>query len=559
VNASSASDVEGVLDRLVGQFASPYDFLRELVQNAMDAGSDLVEVVLETHPGDDDEVVFELVVVDAGRGMDEAIIDGELTRLFASSKTEDRTMAGGFGIGFVSVFAWKPDIVLLQTGRTGEAWELVFHGDRRFEKQRLDEPVEGTTIRLFRRGRAAERAAIAEAIRDSLWRWCRYCPLEITFEDTEGDAGLELVQDSPLPEDAAVSHEHVQGQTHIRIAFAVPARSVLARHGLVLAEGTTKEVLGELVEPLGDSLEHLRVWADSPQLRTSLARDRVVDDEGRAAIAREVVAQVRGAREVLLRKLEDVAGADAWVQDDHARFAHLHAHLAYERAHLGRRLLERPILRRASGRSVSLQALREAARAGRVGVIDASSDDGGPGRELLVDALRAGLPVLAARWPDDRQWLEPLLAEVGLLARPLPELVSRVAPESGELVLVSRLLEAIGLPVRAVRWGTLLDASEPPVLGVTPASASDDGTPLCVHGERLPLAYVRGGTLWLDARQPLLGLARRSLQEDPRLTISIVTFAVLAHLGVDGEDVPSPSDVAEAVDRLGALVAEALP
>ena len=49
--------------------------------------------------------------------------------------------------------------------------------------RRLGEPVEGTTVTLLRRGRAGERAAIAEAVRDSLWRWCRYCRLELSFED----------------------------------------------------------------------------------------------------------------------------------------------------------------------------------------------------------------------------------------------------------------------------------------------------------------------------------------------------------------------------------------
>jgi DNA topoisomerase VI subunit B len=97
---AAVSEVDALLERLVAQFAGPYDFLRELVQNALDAGSDRAEVVLETHTevgGEADEVVYELRVSDAGRGMDEAVIDGGLTRLFASTKADDRTMAGGYG------------------------------------------------------------------------------------------------------------------------------------------------------------------------------------------------------------------------------------------------------------------------------------------------------------------------------------------------------------------------------------------------------------------------------------------------------------------------------
>ena len=65
-----ASDVDAVLTRLVSQFASPYDFLRELAQNSMDAGSDRVEVTLEMHPLRGGEAVFELSVLDTGVGMD---------------------------------------------------------------------------------------------------------------------------------------------------------------------------------------------------------------------------------------------------------------------------------------------------------------------------------------------------------------------------------------------------------------------------------------------------------------------------------------------------------
>jgi hypothetical protein len=550
--------VEAVLDRLVGQFASPYDFLRELVQNAMDAGSDFVEVVLDTHHGDDGAVVYELAVVDAGKGMDEPIIDDELTRLFSSSKQGDRTMAGGFGIGFVSVFAWKPDRVLVQTGRAGEAWELVFHRDRRFEKHRLDQPLEGTTIRLFRPGRAEERPAMALAIRDSLWRWCRYSPAEITFEDVEAGEGPELVQDAPVPEDATIVHEHRHGPTHVRIAFSVPARTVLLRGGLVLADGTTREVLGELAPTLGESLDHLRVWADSPQLRPNLARDRIVDDEGRRAIGERVVAEVVTARELLLAKVEEAAGrSESWTHDDHTRLAHLHAHLAHERAQLGRRLLTRPILRRASGRAVSLQTLHEVARAGIVGVLEPGRLDASPERDLVVGALRAGIPVLVAEWSVDQEWLAPLLAEVGLIGRPLRDAISSVEPVSSMGTwlpqAVERLAGAAGLAFAAVHWGMLACTHMPALAGLSAASGSSpseaETQTLAVIVDGLPASYARGTTLWLDPRHPLVERALAAVRADPRLVVLATTLAVLDRL----EGAPEPVEVAAALDRLGAL------
>ncbi|HEY8376341.1 MAG TPA: ATP-binding protein, partial [Nannocystis sp.] len=346
------SEVAALLERLIAQFEGPYDFLRELVQNALDAGSDRVEVALDVHPGEDedpDEVVFELRVADAGAGMDEAIIDGGLTRLFASTKADDRTMAGGFGIGFVSVFAWQPDAVVVQTGRAGEAWELTFYRDRRFEKRALLEPFEGTTVTLLRRGKIGERAAIAEAVRDSLWRWCRFSRLELSFEDVQGGEGPELIQDAPPPPGGLSIVEAHEGGA-IQVAFGVPPETVLLRRGLVLAQGPTAELLADLQPPPGATFEHLQVWADSPRLRTTMARDKVVDDPGRAFVLGKIAQAIAGLR---ARLVEATAAAAAepgpWTRARHEHYAYLHAHLARERGHLGAELRERPLLRSLTG------------------------------------------------------------------------------------------------------------------------------------------------------------------------------------------------------------------
>ncbi|HET6584594.1 MAG TPA: ATP-binding protein, partial [Nannocystaceae bacterium] len=369
------SSVDEVLARLVAQFASPYDFLRELVQNAMDAGSDRVEVLLHMHE-DGERVVFELEIVDAGEGMDEQILDGELTKLFASTKAGDRTQAGGFGIGFVSVFAWSPQAVLLHTARAGETWELVFDEDRRFEKHAVDAPFEGTTVRLFRRGAAAERESIAESVRQSLWRWCRFVPLEITFEDVAAGSGPEPIRDSPPASDEALLAVHEQGETRVRVAFAVPPHAVLLRHGLVLAEGMPGEHLPHVAAGLGDSLEHLRVWADSPLLRTDLARDHVIDDDGRKQIERIVERLVAGLREESIARLEAlVATTGAWSAELHTSYAYLHAHLACERKAIGARIRERALVRLATGGSSTIAALVRRARSGLVLACDPGERD----------------------------------------------------------------------------------------------------------------------------------------------------------------------------------------
>ena len=118
--------VRDALDELVNQFADPMSFLRELIQNAIDAGSEEIEVDVEFEPGKDGDGVTIVRVDDFGEGMTREIVEKRLTRLFSSAKDGDMTKIGKFGIGFVSVFAIEPEAVCVDTAREGEAWRVLF-------------------------------------------------------------------------------------------------------------------------------------------------------------------------------------------------------------------------------------------------------------------------------------------------------------------------------------------------------------------------------------------------------------------------------------------------
>ena len=165
------------MENLVNQFARPMDFLRELAQNSMDAGTPRIDIILEYEVGDP-KGVLSIHVVDYGDGMDEQIIDKQLTRLFSSNKENDLTKIGKFGIGFTSIFAIKPEAVLLHTGRHGEYWELLFHADRSYEKRPLTEPVSGTKITLFKRFDEDEAKALWQK-RFVLTYWCEHSEIPI--------------------------------------------------------------------------------------------------------------------------------------------------------------------------------------------------------------------------------------------------------------------------------------------------------------------------------------------------------------------------------------------
>lgn len=523
------SEVDAVLARLVAQFASPYDFLRELVQNSMDAGSDRVEVTLERHDDAHGSAVFELSVVDTGVGMDESIIDGALTRLFSSSKADDRTMAGGFGVGFVSIFAWEPELVLLQTGRGGEAWELIFHEDRRFEKHRLDVPVEGTTITMFRRGDAGVYPSVVEAVRDSLWRWCRYCPLEVSFEDLNADDGPELIQDAPAREEQVLAQTEAVGDGEVRVAFGVPSHATLLRRGLILAEGAPGAHI-EALRDQGQSVDHLQLWIDSPELETTLARDKVVESQGRERLETRVLAALDQLRERLLQELVELANDPGPFTLARAqRYATLHAHLQLEWAQLGPRARQAPILRRVPDRSgqlgISPQALAEAVGAGPVlWRVDFAS---------APHPLAGAYPVLALSDPADATWLAKLGAHFAFEISEANTRVGRIeplVPDDQALVQLGARTEA--LLARAAQG----HASTAPRVRVAAAVDADDTDPplaawrlgdaALTSRDGLPNAAL--GDLWLDARHLIVKAALQGTKRAPRAALAALASALCA-------------------------------
>jgi hypothetical protein len=252
-------DRPDVLDTLVAQFTEPLACLRELIQNAVDAGSDVVEVAATRS---EDDALGLLEVRDWGEGMDRAIIDQQLTRLFSSSKDGDLTKIGKFGIGFVSVFALKPEAVCVDTGRGGERWRVVFQPDRTFTRIRLDEPVEGTRVRLFldRRGDDWERL-VADA-RQTVRRWCRHLTQEVLFngEPLNEPLGLPGHPVSRVIDDGA--------GTVVVVGVGAPVSIGFYNKGLTLLETTTWDDV-----PAGVSVRVSSRWLEHTLTRDSVVRD----------------------------------------------------------------------------------------------------------------------------------------------------------------------------------------------------------------------------------------------------------------------------------------------
>ncbi len=287
---------EQALANLVNQFARPLDFLRELAQNSIDAGSPRIEVSVAFDPpkAGEPQGVLQIHVDDFGEGMDEQIIDDQLTRLFSSSKEDDLTKIGKFGIGFTSIFAIQPQAVLLRTGRHGEYWELLFHADRSFDKVRVDSPVQGTQITLFKRTDPDRVPAFIEECRFILEYWCEHSDVPITFRDrtlgeeaeevdgedpfapfanAEASGALQRVN-RPLTLDESPFVRHQAEGVEVVVGCAEQPRFGFYNGGLTLLNTPNADALGKFA----GAVAHLSFKVKHDHLEHTLTRDNVLQD-----------------------------------------------------------------------------------------------------------------------------------------------------------------------------------------------------------------------------------------------------------------------------------------
>lgn len=287
VPAPEPLSVDDALDRLVNQFSDSMAFFRELIQNALDAGSNEVEVSFEHRDG---RMIIR--VDDWGEGMNRAIIESRLTRLFSSCKDGDRTKIGKFGIGFVSVFAIEPEAVCIDTSRDGEHWRVLFDGQRQFSLIRRDQPVEGTKLQIYKAASVAEFERFRARAREVVRYWCKHVNGEVRVDG-------ELITE-PFDIDAPIKTRRMEDEELVVVGHPRDGQAFAGfyNRGLTLVE--------ERMIP------RIAFKASSANLEHTLTRDDVIREGGfvrlmsrvHALIGTELCEQVFAKLDQAVRELD---------------------------------------------------------------------------------------------------------------------------------------------------------------------------------------------------------------------------------------------------------------
>ncbi|HSI06531.1 MAG TPA: ATP-binding protein, partial [Myxococcota bacterium] len=230
----------------------PYVFLRELVQNARDAGARLVRVNVSVEAGRA-RIVFE----DDGSGMTFKHAKGYLFRLYASSKENQADAVGHFGVGFWSVLRWTPESLRIES-RTGDsegatdAWGVELDASlSKVTDVRCALSSGGTRIVMERATRDDDLVNLARTVRERLAYYCRYVRvrggkerLHLWCNGERVDRELDVasvMEDSGSEATLAMSFSSA-GAAGIVALAATPKVQLYAR-GLLVSEAT---VLDEL-------------------------------------------------------------------------------------------------------------------------------------------------------------------------------------------------------------------------------------------------------------------------------------------------------------------------
>jgi len=257
-------------------------FVRELVQNARDAGASEISFESQLIGG-----TYVLSCRDNGCGMDAHHLQSFLLKLYASDKGQHQL--GMFGVGFWSILLFEPEAFYVDTAREEEHHLLHYQqGFDRPQLRRLDPASPGTTVILHRPAPQGDEWSAT-----LLERLITYCGHVMTLQGENPDAPQALrlsFNGLPCNRPMAVQGSWVECLRHRHafglVGFGEQPIVRLYKGGILLREAQS---LGELwpsrpaVVPKLSGL-HPQIVVNCPNLNVLLDRRTIAEDAALAEL-----------------------------------------------------------------------------------------------------------------------------------------------------------------------------------------------------------------------------------------------------------------------------------
>lgn len=273
-------DIQGLLEALTEQFPEPLLCVRELVQNAADAGAQRIEVDVSY---DASRQLFRIAVRDDGRGMSEPEVEGYLTIGF--SEKDPGRQRGRFGVGKLSPYALDIVRMVVETCDGQVAHRLTFNGDGSGQLARVDLRPRGTVVRVYKETSRTEAEQLTQRTFALVEERCGSIgiPLFVNGQRVNREIGL------PTPYAWSFTAE---GGVGVIGLCAEPIQELMGG-GIVLETGAP--ILGEEISYV----------LDSPRLAPTLSRNAVRRDQAFDQLLRAAQAAMPAFTEKVAEALRD--------------------------------------------------------------------------------------------------------------------------------------------------------------------------------------------------------------------------------------------------------------
>lgn len=264
---SFSVDIQGLLEALTEQFPEPLLCVRELVQNAADAGARRIEADVAY---DAARRLLRLSVRDDGRGMNDEEVEGYLTIGF--SEKDPSKHRGRFGVGKLSPYALGITRMVVETCAGQHTHRITFNRDGSGTIARLETRPRGTVVRVYKDCGREEAEALAERAFKLVQETCGSISIPLFVN------GTPVNRDIALPTIYALTFSTKAGKGVLGIVS--DAQHALMGGGIVLEQNAPL---------LGAEVSYI---LDSPRLAPTLSRNAVRRDQAFDALLRAARAQM---------------------------------------------------------------------------------------------------------------------------------------------------------------------------------------------------------------------------------------------------------------------------
>lgn len=305
-------DLRGVLDVLSHHlYSSPTVYLRELLQNAVDA----ITARREDDPDAPARVVLvpadvspdgALHLTDSGIGLDDDGIRQVLSTIGSTSKRDDlgvarETFLGQFGIGLLSCFLVTDGVELVTRTVDGTTWHWHGRSDGTYAVTEAEEARSEAGTEVVVRPRADDRRLLeSEVVLSLARRFARHLPVDLLVETAGGPVSVAGVpfawEGGEDPEDLGfVPFDRIRLEDEeaglTGMAWVLP--TALAGRPQHQIHAKRMYVGASPTGVLPDWAFFLRTSIDTSRLRLTASREALHDDELLAGVRERLGATIR--------------------------------------------------------------------------------------------------------------------------------------------------------------------------------------------------------------------------------------------------------------------------